>query len=309
MPKISVIIPAYNAMAYLPETLESVFKQTFLDFEILIINDGSSDNIVEWASQIQDSRVRLISQKNQGLSGARNTGIWSSKGEYLAFLDADDIWEANKLEKQVEYLEKNLNIGLVSSWVSSIDDKGNIQESYQYPQAEGNDLTKELFRGNIMICGSTPLVRRICFEKVGFFERSLSSAADWDMWLRIARYYSIAVIKEPLVRYRRHSNNMSKNFRLMLEEIDQLMYRAFEIQWPKVKKIKVIASSLFCTKAAFECFIKNDTHEAFWFAKQGLIRRPQLFFSMSYIRLILLITAKHFLQPHTYTALHSFLSN
>ena len=152
MPKASVIIPAYNAMAYLPETLDSVIAQTFTDFEVLIINDGSSDNIVEWASQIQDSRVRLISQANQGLPGARNTGIWHSKGEYLAFLDADDIWESSKLAKQVECLDKNLDVGMVSSLVSAIDPNGNLIHIYHLPKF-GNDIKRELFRSNIIFCG------------------------------------------------------------------------------------------------------------------------------------------------------------
>lgn len=166
MPKVSIIIPAYNAMAYLPETLESVLNQTFTDLEVLIINDGSPDGIVEWASEIKDSRVKLISQENQGLSGARNTGIWPSQGEYLAFLDADDIWEAKKLEKQVEYLEKHPDVGLVSSWISNVDRNGNFIDIYDCSEG-GKDLTKALFCSNILYCGSNPLVRRICFEKVG----------------------------------------------------------------------------------------------------------------------------------------------
>jgi glycosyltransferase involved in cell wall biosynthesis len=150
MPQVSVIIPAYNAMAFLPETLESVLNQTFTDFEVLIINDGSPDDIVEWASEIKDSRVKLISQENQGISGARNTGMWSSQGEYLAFLDADDIWEAKKLEKQVEYLEKHPDVGLVSSWISNVDRNGNFIDLYDCSEG-GKDLTKALFRSNIFI--------------------------------------------------------------------------------------------------------------------------------------------------------------
>src|SRR4028119_2048415 len=163
MPKVSVIVPAYNAMSYLPETLQSVLTQTFNSFEVLIINDGSSDEIVEWASEIKDSRVKLISQENQGLSGARNTGIRSSQGEYLAFLDADDIWESSKLEKQVECLDKNLDVGMVSSWISTIEPNGNLINIYRNYKL-GNELKRELFRSNIIFCGSTPLVRRMCFE-------------------------------------------------------------------------------------------------------------------------------------------------
>ena len=306
MPKVSVIIPAYNAMAYLPETLESVLNQTFTDFEVLIINDGSPDGIVEWASEIKDSRVKLISQENQGLSGARNTGIWSSQSEYLAFLDADDIWEAKKLEKQVEYLDKHLDVGLVSSWIGNVDRHGNFIDIYDCSEA-GEDLTKELFRSNILYCGSTPLVRRICFEKVGFFERSLSSAADWDMWLRIAVYFPIFVIQEPLVQYRRYPNSMSTNFRLMIQELDEVMERSVQLAPKKFKNVERIGSSHLSIQYAWGYLIKDDFHEAFWFAKQAFIRRPKLIFSISYLHLIFLIAAKHFLKPQTYNALHSIL--
>jgi glycosyltransferase involved in cell wall biosynthesis len=306
MPKVSVIIPAYNAMAYLPETLESVLNQTFTDFEVLIINDGSPDGIVEWASEIKDSRVKLISQENQGLSGARNTGIWSSQGEYLAFLDADDIWEAKKLEKQVEYLEKHLDVGLVSSWIANVDRNGNFIDLYDCSEG-GKDLTKELFRSNILYCGSTPLVRRICFEKVGFFERSLSSAADWDMWLRIAVHFPIFVIQEPLVQYRRYPNSMSTNFRLMIQELDEVMERSVQLAPKEFKNVERIGSSDLSTRYAWGYLIKDDFHEAFWFAKQAFIRRPKLIFSISYLHLIFLIAAKQFLKPQTYKALHSIL--
>jgi len=306
MPKVSVIIPAYNAMAFLPETLESVLNQTFTDLEVLIINDGSPDDIVEWASEIQDSRVKLISQENQGISGARNTGIWSSQGEYLAFLDADDIWEANKLEKQVECLDKNLDVGMVSSWISTIDSNGNLINIYRNYK-EGNELKRELFRSNIIFCGSTALVRRMCFEKVGFFERSLSSAADWDMWLRIAIHYSISVIKEPLVRYRRHPNSMSRKQRMMLQEVDRVMERSFQSAPQDFQILKGIGSSHVSVVNAWDYIAKDDVHEAYWFAKQAFIRKPQLMFSISYLHLILLIAAKQFLKPQTYKALHSLL--
>lgn len=307
MTRVSVIIPAYNAMDYLPETLESVLKQTFTDFEVLIINDGSSDGIVEWASHIQDARVRLISQENQGLSGARNTGIWNAQGQYLGFLDADDIWESTKLEKQVQCLEQDLNVGLVSSWISSINESGDILEVHQAPSVTGVRLKQELCTENIIFCGSTPLVRRLCFEKVGFFERSLSAAEDWDMWLRIARYYSILIIQEPLVRYRIHSNSMSRNLRAMLQNVDRVMHRAFESPLPEVKHLKGVGSSLVGFRNAWKCVILGDMQEAFWFAKAAFIRQPKLIFSISYIHLFLLITMKHFLKPYAYEVLHSFL--
>lgn len=102
MPKVSVVIPAYNAMSYLPETVASVLNQTFEDYEVIVVNDGSKDDIKIWIAQLADTRIKLISQENQGLSGARNTGIAHAQGEYVAFLDADDLWAPTKLEKQVQ---------------------------------------------------------------------------------------------------------------------------------------------------------------------------------------------------------------
>jgi glycosyltransferase involved in cell wall biosynthesis len=92
MPKVSIIIPAYNAMTYLPETVDSVLKQTYNDFEVIVVNDSSTDETEQWVSQIADSRVKLISQENQGAAGARNNGIGHAQGEYIEFLDADDLW-------------------------------------------------------------------------------------------------------------------------------------------------------------------------------------------------------------------------
>lgn len=181
MPKISVVIPAYNAMTYLPETVESVLKQTFADFEVLIINDGSSDHIVQWASQVVDPRVKLISQENQGLPGARNTGIAQARGEYIAFLDADDLWEPTKLEKQVRCIDDNPEVGLVHAWMVLVDEQskstGKVMPSY----AEGY-VWNQLAEKNVIACPSV-MVRRCCFETVGMFDKSLRSLEDWDMWI------------------------------------------------------------------------------------------------------------------------------
>jgi glycosyltransferase involved in cell wall biosynthesis len=138
MLKVSVIIPAYNAMNYLPETLKSVLRQTFTDFEILIIDDGSSDNLVQWVSQLVDPRIKLISQNNQGVSVARNTGITHAQGEFIAFLDADDLWEATKLEKQLHTLEDNPAVGLVYTWTAFIDQSGKFTGILLASHAEGN---------------------------------------------------------------------------------------------------------------------------------------------------------------------------
>ncbi len=149
MTKVSVIIPAYNAMNYLPKTVESALRQTFTDFEVIIVNDGSSDDIEKWVDTITDNRVKLIYQKNQGAATARNTGIAHAKGEYIAFLDSDDLWQPNKLKKQVDCLDNNQDLGLVYTWISSIDAKGNYRGKIYANHIEGN-VWEKLIQENIV---------------------------------------------------------------------------------------------------------------------------------------------------------------
>jgi glycosyltransferase involved in cell wall biosynthesis len=212
MPKVSVIIPAYNAMEYLPETLGSVLNQSFQDLEVIIIDDGSVDHIGEWAKSISDSRVRIFHQKNQGPSAARNIGIKKAEGEYVAFLDADDLWEPTKIETQVFALDKNHAVGLVYTWISSIDKNG-VSTGRAIRNCDEGDVWESLLLHNFIECGSTPMVRRDCFETVGVFDEGLKSNQDFDLWIRISCCYKFAVIKEVLTQYRKHGSSHSKNWK------------------------------------------------------------------------------------------------
>jgi glycosyltransferase involved in cell wall biosynthesis len=216
MPKVSVVIPAYNAMTYLPKTLDSVLQQSFTDFEVLLINDGSTDSIESWFTTVNDDRVRLISQANQGLPGARNTGIKEAQGDYVAFIDADDLWEPTKLEKQVRCLDAKPEVGLVYAWTLLIDQDGNSIGTVTAAQAEGN-VWEQLLLGDVVGSGSAAMIRRICFDQVGMFDTELTSIEDCDMWVRIAAHYPFAVIKEVLVYYRQHPSGMSRNYDRMAQ--------------------------------------------------------------------------------------------
>ncbi len=227
MPKVSVIIPTYNSIAYLPDAVGSALGQTFTDLEIIIINDGSSDHTNEWVLQQSDPRLILISQENQGKSAARNAGIARARGEYLSFLDADDCWEPTKVEKQAHCLDSNPNIGLVYTWTALADENCQPTGRIIRSNAAGN-IWKELVQRNILACGSTPMIRKDCFETVGEFAHDLLLAQDWDMWIRIADRYPFAVIKEPLVRYRQHPNNTSKHLQMMQRCNTLVLERAFQ---------------------------------------------------------------------------------
>ncbi|MFB2917415.1 glycosyltransferase family 2 protein [Aerosakkonema funiforme] len=305
-PKVSVVIPAYNAMRYLPATLDSVFNQTYTDFEILIIDDGSKDETVEWVAQITDPRVKLISQQNKGVSEARNAGIANARGEYIALLDADDLWEPTKLEKQVRCLEDNPAVGLVYTWVKYADEEGNPTEKVQTAYVDG-DVLKHILQSNILCCSSTPMVRRSCFEDVGVFDSKLSGVADWDMWIRIASRYLFGLIKEPLVRYRQHPNNMSNNCQAMLLDFRKVIERSFASVPSNLQYLKNRAYGHAYLYMAWKYLFHKDLKNAIDLNRQAIAHYPQLFFSKSYIRQSLILAAMRRFGPQGYTKMRDSL--
>ncbi|MCA1991909.1 MAG: glycosyltransferase family 2 protein [Coleofasciculus sp. S288] len=299
MPKVSVIIPAYNAMTYLPETLESVMAQTFTDFEVLIINDGSSDHIVEWASRLVEARVKLISQENQGSAGARNTGIAHSQGKYIAFLDADDLWEPTKLEKQVHCLDENPEVGLVNTWVVNADEQGNPTNNVLTSNDEG-DVWKQIAVENLIFCGSAPMVRRCCFETLGEFDQSLRSAEDWDMWIRIASRYSFAVVKESLVFYRQRPTSKSNNLQFHIQHRLKVIDKTFQSVPKELLYLKGQAYGRAYLSVAWKPLLNSDYKTALYFRQQALVYYPQLRYTEGYIRLGLIVAGRRWLGTQGY---------
>lgn len=289
MTKVSVVIPAYNSLKYLPETIDTVLSQSFQDFEVLVINDGSTDATEEWVTQkVTDPRVKLISQENQGLSGARNTGIKYAQGDYIALLDADDLWEPSKLEKQVHCLDANPEVGLVYTWTVLIDQYGKPTGRIVAHHAEGN-VWQTLLEVNIVGSGSNPLIRRDCFDNVGLFDSNLSSNEDRDMWLRIASKYPFAVIKEHLVLYRQHQGNMSKDFSVMLKNCRTVIERAFASAPTEILHLRNRSYGSLNLYLAWKAIDSMDYKQAIHFRQQARAHLPQLVFSRNYIRLSLAI--------------------
>jgi GT2 family glycosyltransferase len=258
---------------------------------VIVVNDGSSDETEQWVSQIKDPRVKLISQENQGLAGARNTGIAQAKGEYIAFLDADDLWEPTKLDKQVRVLEENPEVGVVYTWVAYIDEKGESTGRVFKHQAEG-DVWQKLTEHNIVESGSVAMVRRSCFESIGLFDRNLGSyVEDWDMWLRIASKYHFKVVKEPLVYYRQCASSASRNWEAMARSFELVIEKAFtnapsELQY--LKKPSYSFANLCLAWKALQSRAK-DWKKAIIFRQQALAYYPRICFSKEYIRLSLAI--------------------
>ena len=220
---VSIIMPAFNAGLYIEESITSVINQTYQNWELIIINDGSSDNTADIAAWLasKDSRIYLINQQNKKLSGARNTGVRAAKGEWIAFLDADDLWVPEKLEKQLLYADKNPDCGLIfSDGFKFYDDL--LENRVPYETISGSFTAAEMYKlqyhGNYIPVLSV-IVKKKHFDAIGFLDEDpnlYGGCEDWDYWLQFAIHgVSFYGIDEKLFYYRRHLTNMSNNEELM----------------------------------------------------------------------------------------------
>lgn len=314
MPKVSVVITAYNAMAYLPQTMESVLWQSFTDFEVVLVNNGSTDNIVEWVAQLKDPRIKLISQENRGIPRGWNRGIAHAQGEYITFLDADDLWDPTKLEKQVKILDENPEVGLVYNWVILIDEysqnMGGLirRHSIVKCDAEG-DVRKSLLEQDIIGCGSSAMVRRACFEEVGLFDPSFTIAADWDMWVRIGLRYPFKVIKEPLTYYRKHSRSMTSNWQAALQDCGVAIEKIFSYVSPELQYLKARSYGRLYFYHARQRVQSpaRDYQEASLLYRRAICHYPQLAYCWQSLRLNVTIALLKLLGAERYNKLQQFL--
>jgi len=221
---VSVIIPTYNRALLLQKAIQSVLNQTFQDFEIIVVNNYSIDNTIEVVRSFNDKRIKIINIRNEGIiARSRNSGLKESQGNYIAFLDSDDLWLPEKLDKQVELLDSNKKLGLVYSDNYVIDSNGNLKKKSFLPCAmfRGN-VFKELLHRNF-IALLTVIIRKEVLNKVGMFDPKYKIAQDYDLFLRIAEYYPVDFVEQPLAKYRVHAEGVSKNIELSVDEDLQIM--------------------------------------------------------------------------------------
>lgn len=229
-PKISVVVTCYNYGHYLSGCVDSILGQTFESFEVIVVDDGSTDDTPERIKPFleRDGRIRYIRKSNGGQASAKNTGVWHSRGEFLAFLDADDLWQPEKLQKQIE-LFKDKSIGVVFSRMEFIDEQGRELISsppagYLTPRA--GKVTDYLLFDNFVPFSSS-IVRRECLENHGVFDEALAMGIDWDLWLRLSVHYQFAYVDEPLLRYRvGHAGQMSKKLEVR-QKCSDLIFKRF----------------------------------------------------------------------------------
>jgi glycosyltransferase involved in cell wall biosynthesis len=224
---ISVVIPSYNSATYLPDAVESALNQTVAPLEVIVVDDGSTDATADVLERYR-GRIVAISQENRGLSAARNRGIEAARGGLIAFLDADDIWLPQKLEKQLACLEENPQAPLVHSDMWNWDEATGVKTRLYNGRRVHSGRCYAQFFFLPGIRPSTWLIRRDCLERFGGFDETIRrpTTQDYDLCFRIARHHEIAYVDEPLILYRLHGSNSSKRVLEMSEDILLVLQRA-----------------------------------------------------------------------------------
>jgi glycosyltransferase involved in cell wall biosynthesis len=207
---VSVIIPAHNAEKTIRETIDSVLHQTISDLELIVINDNSSDSTLDILQTIQDQRLKVFSCVKGNAGASRNVGISHASGEFITFLDADDLWTPDKLEAQLTALQKDPEAAVAYSWVDRIDENGKFLGHGSRIDKTGNIYAELLWR-NFLDTGSNPLIRRYALTDIGNFDESLTNAEDWDIYLRLAARYHFTVVPYPHILYRVSRKSKSNN--------------------------------------------------------------------------------------------------
>jgi glycosyltransferase involved in cell wall biosynthesis len=270
VPETSVVITCFNYGHYLKGCLNSVFSQTYQDYEVIIVDDGSTDNTSSvMASFSGRPNLRYIHQENGGQAKAKNRGIACAQGRYVAFLDADDVWEKDKLAKQICLFERP-SVAVVFSRASLIDEKGAslpLKDRGKYLKPRSGMVAHWLFIDNF-VWFSSAIVRKECLEIFNGFDETLRMGIDWDLWLQIATRYEFDFVDEPLLRYRiGHAGQMSKNVKVRQECSDRIMER-FLKKHPGIVNEETIREAYFytfCNRGNYYRHINKTKSYSFFF--------------------------------------------
>lgn len=242
-PTVSVIMSVYNGERFLKEAIESILNQTFTDFEFLIINDGSTDDSVKIIESFKDERIKLINnEKNLKLIASLNKGIKIAKGKYIARMDCDDISVNERLEKQVEFLEKFNDYGLVGTWYTVIDGNGNDQYNVSYPSS--NDLIKLFLSLNCPLAHGSIMGRTELFKENLYGSKDSYAVEDYELWTRISKLTKIHNIPEYLFKYRIYGESFSdtktKAMYCQTLELSKKQYKSNRNEYKKLANEQIL---------------------------------------------------------------------
>lgn len=230
MPTVSIIIPTYNREQLVGRAIQSVFAQTYQDFELIIVDDGSTDDTERLVKSFKSEKIRYIRHReNKGPAAARNTGIRSAQGDYIAFQDSDDEWVPEKLEKQMRALATappEVGIVYTNFYVTTKNNRKRFG-AYASLAPKGGDVFSSLLKGRFVLPSAT-VIKRECFERVGVFDERLSPIEDSELLLRFSRHYHFKCINEPLVLYYPQPDSISKNKSARIKPYKLILEMYFE---------------------------------------------------------------------------------
>lgn len=231
---VSVIIPSYNSAHFLKESIDSVLNQTYKNIEIVVVNDGSTDNTEEVISQFL-GRIKYIKKENGGVSSARNLGFEKSNGDYLCFLDADDWFFPKNIENKVKELNLNSKLGLVHGNVVVTDE--NLNSNGTILKGQYGNVIPHLLKlvPPAIPCPSNVLIRREAIKYDSIFDERLCTSADYDLWLRIAQKWKVGYVNEESIKYRQHGANMFSNLKLFQKDME-LIFTKYELDFAAAKR-------------------------------------------------------------------------
>ncbi len=288
-PLVSVIIPTFNYAHYLLEAIQSVLVQTLTDYEIIVVDGGSTDSTRSVAAQFED-RVRYLYKPSPSPNNSRNEGIRAAQGRYVAFLDADDKWLPDKLTLQVPLFEANPSVGLVYATVISFESTtGALINHFPVSRCRRGNVLHDLYLDQF-VSSPTPLIRREVFDQVGLFAENRKYTDDWEMWLRIAARYEFDFVPQPLALYRLHpsaSSLKTASYTARIEEMLDFFEVAAE-HYPELRCLKALRRSTFLEWMGWRLVTRSQIsigRRHLWNAIRAMPTRvkPYLLLALSYL--------------------------
>ncbi len=269
-PEVSVIIPTFNRAYILKRAIDSVLCQSFQNFELIVVDDGSSDNTREVVESYPDQRIRFVRHaRNRGVAAARNSGIRAASAKYIAFQDSDDVWLPEKLERQLDYIRKtNDAVDVVHTRIFRISIDGSISLGPRLKKDDKKSAFHKILMKVCCVAVQSVVISRDCFEKVGFFDERLYCASDWEMWLRLSKYCRFYQIDSPLVLSYLQPNSLSTRQYELLRVKSQ--YLVILENWSDYLEEPTTLCSLLCSIGHRYCLLNQikDGREYFSLARR-----------------------------------------
>lgn len=288
MPHFSIVIPLYNKENFIENTLKSVLNQNFTDFEVIIVNDGSTDSSEEKVLQFEDSRIHYYRKKNDGVSAARNYGIEKAKSDYIAFIDADDYWYPDFLDEMFKNINSCPKLKVFSAAIEIETSKSIIPANYSIEKTDDFEVVN-YFTASVkrtVLCSSSAVFHKIVFEQTGKFNTNLKSGEDTDLWIRIGLIYPIHFSWKILARYVYDPDSLSKKHKITIDSINFCNYQTLEETNPDLKKFLdlnrfslAIKSKLINDKESFKRLYKQIDLNKLSLKKRLLLRLPPFLLS------------------------------